>query len=80
MKEGRKVMVTVRVVWGGSGRPVQGSKVTMASNCGISSPEITDANGETEFPDYMVGDECWIYVDGEERFHGYARPNHQFSI
>ncbi len=63
-------MVTIKVIWQNSSRPVKGSKVCIGFSSGMSEEIYTDENGEADIEDANPGRSGSIYVDGRERFAG----------
>ncbi len=65
-------MVTVKVVWESTGKPVQGSRVAIylsGFSGGVTNEEYTDNNGEANFEvDPAQGE---IYVDGSTKYKGH---------
>lgn len=72
-KQGRRIMVTIRLIHGNSGKPIKGKKVALGISGllsgGVTKGEWTDSNGEVHFdvrPNYGK-----VYVDGSTRYEGH---------
>lgn len=73
-------MIVIKVVWGSSGNPVEGSRVNVSTGSGVSSDVFTNENGIVRFHDFEPGDRTWVYVDGDEVFSGYIPERTLFKI
>ncbi|MBV6506221.1 MAG: hypothetical protein ILNGONEN_01793 [Syntrophorhabdaceae bacterium] len=64
-------MVTIKVAWESTGKPVKGSRVAIGLSGfsgGVTNEEYTDDNGEAHFDvDPGQGE---VYVDGSKKFKG----------
>jgi hypothetical protein len=71
LAQGKDSMITIKVVWESTGKPVKDSRVVVwlsGFSGGVSNEEYTDDNGEAHFDIAPAHGE--IYVDGSTKYKG----------